>query len=160
MSLPSQIKWLFTDVDGVLTDGGVYYSGNGEELKKFNLKDGMGAERLRKLTSIQIGIITGENSPIVSRRAEKLKIEVVFLGIKDKPTVLTDFIAKHELSWENIAYIGDDLNDLEAIQLAGYTACPADSAPEILEEADYICTKRGGEGAFREFCELLISRNS
>mgnify|MGYP001009485319 CR=1 FL=1 len=154
------IKWLFTDVDGVLTDGGVYYSAQGEELKKFNLRDGMGAERLRKLSDIQIGIITGENSEIVKRRAEKLKIETIFLGIKDKQAVLTKFIEDRNLSFDNIAYIGDDLNDYEVICESAYTACPADSAPEIKEIASYICKQKGGDGAFREFCELLIKINN
>ncbi len=154
------IKWLFTDVDGVLTDGGVYYSSKGEELKKFNLKDGMGAERLRNLTNIQIGIITGENSEIVSQRAKKLKIEHVFLGIKDKNAVLQKFINDNNLSYENIAYIGDDLNDYEVIVKSAFTACPSDSVSEIKEIASYICQNKGGEGAFREFCELLIKMNN
>lgn len=152
------IRWLFTDVDGVLTDAGVYYSAQGEELKKFNLRDGMGAERLRKLTDIQIGIITGENSEIVQRRAEKLKIETVFLGIKDKKAVLTAFLEEQNLGFEHIAYIGDDLNDYDVMKLAGMTACPVDSAPEIKEIARYVCKQKGGDGAFREFCELLIHK--
>jgi 3-deoxy-D-manno-octulosonate 8-phosphate phosphatase (KDO 8-P phosphatase) len=89
-----KIKWLFTDVDGVLTDCGVYYSENGEELKRFSLRDGMGAERLRKFTNIQIAIMTGENSGPVSRRAEKLKIEKVFLGVKDKLSVMKQFLLR------------------------------------------------------------------
>jgi 3-deoxy-D-manno-octulosonate 8-phosphate phosphatase (KDO 8-P phosphatase) len=160
MTQKTKIEYLFTDVDGVLTDAGVYYSSKGEELKKFNLRDGMGAERLRKLTSIQIGIITGENSEIVQRRAEKLKIEIVFLGIKDKLNVLSKFLEEEELQWNQIAYIGDDLNDFEVMKYAGITACPADSAKEILEIANFHCKKKGGEGAFREFCEYLISCNS
>jgi 3-deoxy-D-manno-octulosonate 8-phosphate phosphatase (KDO 8-P phosphatase) len=153
----SKIRYLFTDVDGVLTDGGVYYSSAGEELKKFNLRDGMGAERLRKLTPIQIGIITGENSDIVQRRAEKLKISIVFLGIKDKLKILTEFLEDNKIQWSQIAYIGDDLNDYEVMKRVGVSACPADSAEEILEIATYRCKKNGGEGAFREFCEYLIS---
>lgn len=151
-----KIKYLFTDVDGVLTDGGVYYSAVGEELKKFNLRDGMGAERLRKLTPIQIGIITGENSEIVQRRAEKLKIEIVFLGIKDKLKVLNEFLEEKQIHWNQIAYIGDDMNDFEVMKLVGISACPSDSAEEIMEISKYRCIKKGGEGAFREFCEYLI----
>ncbi len=160
MNQKAEIKYLFTDVDGVLTDGGVYYSSNGEELKKFNLRDGMGAERLRKLTNIQIGIITGENSEIVSRRAEKLKIDIVFLGIKDKLAVLSNFLKENQLEWNQIAYIGDDLNDFEVMKVTGESACPADSAIEIKEISKFICKKNGGEGAFREFCEYLILSNS
>ena len=160
MSTKHEIKYLFTDVDGVLTDAGVYYSSKGEELKKFNLRDGMGAERLRKLTNIQIGIITGENSEIVSRRAEKLKIDIVFLGIKDKLSVLLKFLEENQMKWNQIAYIGDDLNDLEVMKKVGIAACPADSAKEIIEISTMICTKKGGDGAFREFCEYLISNYS
>jgi 3-deoxy-D-manno-octulosonate 8-phosphate phosphatase (KDO 8-P phosphatase) len=156
----SNIKWLFTDVDGVLTDGGVYYSAQGEELKKFNLRDGMGAERLRAMTGIQIGFLTGENSEIVTRRAEKLKIEKVFLGIKNKDFVMTKFLEEQNLSYENLAYIGDDMNDFEVMQNAGMTACPADSADEIIRISKYVCKKNGGAGAFREFCEYLISKYS
>lgn len=153
------IKWLFTDVDGVLTDGGVYYSASGENLKKFNLRDGMGAERLRKLTPIQIGIITGEDSDIVLRRAEKLKIDIVFLGIKNKLETLHNFCVERQISISEIAYIGDDMNDYDVMQKVTQTACPADSADEIKEIAGYVCKRNGGHGAFREFCEYLIKLN-
>jgi 3-deoxy-D-manno-octulosonate 8-phosphate phosphatase (KDO 8-P phosphatase) len=158
-NLASQISYLFTDIDGVWTDCCIYYSAKGEELKKFSYRDGMGAERLRNLTSINIAIITGENSEIVSRRAEKLKITNVFLGIKNKLEVVEKFIAENNLTWENIAYIGDDLNDLEVMKKAAFTACPADAFDDIYNLANYKCTKKGGEGAFREFCELLIKLN-
>lgn len=151
-----RIKYLFTDVDGVLTDGGVYYSDQGEAMKKFSLRDGMGVERLRKLTGIQIGIITGENSPIVQRRAEKLKITELHLGIKDKEALLTDRAKTLGLEWDEIAYIGDDLNDLAVMKRVGFCAAPADAEEDIIEIAHYTCKRKGGEGAFREFCELLI----
>lgn len=152
----SDIKWLFTDIDGVWTDCCIYYSAQGEELKKFSYRDGMGAERLRNLTPINIAIITGENSQIVARRAEKLKINQVFLGIKNKLEVIENFIKENNLTWDNIAYIGDDLNDLDAMKKASITACPADAFDTIYNLAQYKCIKKGGEGAFREFCEVLI----
>jgi len=155
---PKDIQWLFTDIDGVWTDCCIYYSAKGEEFKKFNYRDGMGVERLRKHTSIQIGIITGENSPMVARRAEKLKIDTVFLGVKNKLEIIEEFIREKKLSWENIAYIGDDLNDLDAMNKAGMTACPADAFEDVYEMAQHKCKKKGGEGAFREFCEILISK--
>jgi YrbI family 3-deoxy-D-manno-octulosonate 8-phosphate phosphatase len=154
------IKWLFTDIDGVWTDCCIYYSPRGEELKKFSYRDGMGAERLRNLTDIKIAIITGENSEIVSRRAEKLKIEHVFLGIKNKFEVVENFLKEHNLSFENLAYIGDDLNDLEVMRKVGITACPADAFDDIYQMADFKCIKQGGEGAFREFCEFLIKEKT
>ena len=120
------IKWLFTDIDGVWTDCCIYYSAEGEELKKFSYRDGMGVERLRKFTSIQIAIITGENSPMVARRAEKLKIDQVFLGVKNKLAVIEEFIKENNLTWNQIAYIGDDMNDFDAMK-------------DILSIADYQC---------------------
>lgn len=154
------IKWLFTDIDGVWTDCTIYYSARGEEMKRFSYRDGMGAERLRKLTSINIAIITGENSEIVTRRAEKLQINTVFLGIKNKKEIIERFLIENNLKWSEIAYIGDDVNDLDSMLLAGLRACPADAIDEIKATSDYICEKKGGEGAFREFCEYLINTQS
>lgn len=156
-----KIKWLFTDVDGVLTDCGVYYSSEGEELKRFSLRDGMGAERLRKFTPIQIAIMTGENSGPVSRRAEKLKIDTVFLGVKDKVKVMEEFLKSNHLNYDEIAYIGDDLNDFDVISKVGISACPNDAVDPIKEIVDFIAPNKGGFGAFRDFCEWIIkSRKS
>ena len=155
-----KIKLLITDCDGVLTDGGVYYSANGEEMKKFNLRDGMGVERLRKVCNIDIGIMTGENSAIVTRRAEKLKITHLYLGIKDKKLRLSEILSLHNLQSDEIAYIGDDLNDYEVIGEVGLSASPSDGAALIKERVDYICSLPGGAGAFREFAELIINLRS
>lgn len=154
------LKWLFTDIDGVWTDCTIFYSAKGEEMKAFSYRDGMGAERLRNLTNIQIAIITGENSEIVSRRAEKLKITNVFLGVKNKLEVVEKFIAEYNLTWENIAYIGDDLNDMEVMKRVALSACPADAFEDIYKIAQIKGKKKGGEGAFREFCEYLIKLNN
>ena len=155
-----KIKLLITDCDGVLTDGGVYYSANGEEMKKFNLRDGMGVERLRKVCNIDTGIMTGENSAIVTRRAEKLKITHLYLGIKDKKLRLSEILSLHNLQSDEIAYIGDDLNDYEVIGEVGLSASPSDGAALIKERVDYICSLPGGAGAFREFAELIINLRS
>jgi 3-deoxy-D-manno-octulosonate 8-phosphate phosphatase (KDO 8-P phosphatase) len=152
-----KIKLLLTDCDGVLTDGGVYYGEQGEVLKKFNIKDGMGVERLRKLADIQTGIITGEMSPSVAKRAEKLKITELHLGIKDKLLVLMQIMVNKNLTKEQIAYIGDDVNDIEIMQKVGLSACPSDAINFTKNIADYVCENRGGEGCFREFAELLIA---
>lgn len=151
-----RIKLLITDCDGVLTDGGVYYGEEGENLKKFNIRDGMGVERLRKLAGIDTAIITGEKSPSVIKRAEKLKIEELHLFVKDKPLVLKALISKYSLKAEEVAYIGDDYNDAEVMKLVGLTACPADALPGIKAIANYVCQAKGGEGCFREFAELII----
>jgi 3-deoxy-D-manno-octulosonate 8-phosphate phosphatase (KDO 8-P phosphatase) len=151
-----KIKLLLTDCDGVLTDGCVYYSERGEELKKFSLRDGMGVERLRTLCNIDSGIITRENSEIVRRRGEKLKMQHLYLGAHNKKEKLLEVLEKHKLSLNEIAYIGDDMNDLEVLELAGLSACPADAFEPIKKSVHYICQAPGGAGAFREFAELII----
>ena len=152
----SKIKLLITDCDGVLTDGGVYYGESGEHLKKFNIRDGMGVERLRKLAGIETAIVTGEKSLSVIARAEKLKIGELHLSAKDKPQVLREIMGRLELTGEQIAYIGDDYNDMEIMQLVGFTAAPSDALLGIKNRVDYICQAKGGKGCFREFAELII----
>ncbi len=155
-----KIKLLLTDNDGVLTDTGVYYSAKGEELKRFSIRDGMGVERLREIASVETGIITGEESGTVIKRAEKLKITELYLGIKKKHLLLGEILKKNNLKAENIAFIGDDVNDIELMKLVGFTATPADGIPEIRKMVDYICKNKGGNGAFREFAELIIKLKS
>jgi len=154
-----KIKLVLTDNDGVLTDTGVYYSGTGEMLKRFSIRDGMGVERLKKILKIETGIITGELSDSVKKRAEKLEIKELHLGVKDKPDVLNKILKANNLKPENIAFIGDDVNDTELIKLAGLTASPADAMPDIKKIVDYVCDEKGGNGAFREFAELIIVLN-
>lgn len=156
----AEIKLLLTDVDGVLTDNGVYYSEAGEVMKRFSIRDGMGVERLRKLCGIETGIITGELSPSVSRRAEKLGIVELHLGVKDKLGKLSEILERTQLHWSQIAYIGDDVNDLEVLERVGISACPADAMEHVTCMANYICQQKGGYGAFREFAEWLIKWRS
>jgi len=151
------IKMVLTDNDGVLTDTGVYYSENGEELKRFSIRDGMGVERLRNLLSIETGIITGEFSGSVKKRAEKLKITELYLGAKEKDILLGEILRKNNLKAENIAYIGDDVNDIGIMKLVGLTASPGDAMIEVKSIVDYVCEHNGGNGAFREFAELIIT---
>ncbi len=151
------IRFLLTDSDGVLTDNGVYYSAAGEEMKRFSIRDGMGVERLRKFAAVDVGVITGEHSGPVQRRAEKLAIEELHLGIKDKPAVLRNILARRSLAPEEVAYIGDDTNDEEVMQLVALAACPADATPFARAVAHYVCPSRGGYGAFRDFAELIIA---
>jgi len=152
----ANIRLLLTDCDGVLTDAGAYYSANGEELKRFSLRDGMGVERLRELAGVETGIITGENSLLVARRAEKLQIVELHLGAKNKKQTLLNILERRHLKPEQVAYIGDDMNDEAVMRFVGLSACPADAFEDILQIADYICRKPGGHGAFREFAELII----
>ena len=154
-----KIKLVLTDNDGVLTDTGVYYSDDGEMLKRFSIRDGMGVERLRKILEIETGIITGELSGSVKKRAEKLEIKELHLGVKDKPNLLKQILRENKLKVENIAFIGDDVNDIELINLVGLTAAPADAMPDVKKIVDYVCEEKGGNGAFREFAELIIALN-
>ncbi|MCC6461076.1 MAG: HAD family hydrolase [Saprospiraceae bacterium] len=150
------IRLLLTDCDGVLTDAGVYYSEHGEALKRFSMRDGMGVERLQQLLGIETGIITGEHSPIVARRAAKLGITELYLGAKDKHQSLLDLLARRQLGPEQVAYIGDDYNDEAILRAVSFSACPADALPGIRQLVDYVCQAYGGHGAFREFAELII----
>lgn len=153
----SRIKLLLTDCDGVLTDGGVYYGEAGEEFKKFGIRDGMGVERLHNFAAVTTGIITGELSPSLIKRAEKLKITELHLGVKDKPATFAEIINRLNLQPEEVAYIGDDTNDIEVMKLAGITACPADAISFVKEVAAITCQAKGGEGCFREFAEMIIA---
>ncbi len=156
-SKAAKIKLLLTDCDGVLTDTGVYYSDAGEEFKRFSIRDGMGVARLRELAQVETGIITGEVSLAVKRRAEKLKITEVYLGVKSKMQMLETIQAVSQLASEQIAYIGDDVNDLEILAAVGLSACPRDAMSMVKRRVDYVCRAGGGHGAFREFAELIIA---
>jgi 3-deoxy-D-manno-octulosonate 8-phosphate phosphatase (KDO 8-P phosphatase) len=152
-----KIKLVLTDNDGVLTDTGVYYSSKGEELKRFSIRDGMGVERLRKYASIETVIITGEDSGTVKARAEKLKITQYYPAVKKKAELLPEILKINKLNPENVAFIGDDANDFELMQLVGLKVTPSDGMNFIKEIADYICENKGGNGAFRELAELILA---
>lgn len=156
--MAKKIRLLLTDCDGVLTDGRVYYSARGEEMKAFSLRDGMGVERLRALAHVETGVITGENSEMVKKRMEKLAIREYHPGIADKYEVMKEIMAERELSSEQIAYIGDDCNDLEIMKHAGLTACPSDAQPLVRAIAHLVTENKGGHGAFREFAEFIIQK--
>jgi N-acylneuraminate cytidylyltransferase len=149
------LSWFFVDVDGTLTDGGMYYSAEGEALKRFNTRDAAGLRRLRE-RGINVGIITSEDSEIARARAAKLRIETVFTGVADKAATLRTFAADHHLELAHIGLVGDDLNDLPAMQILGFAACPADAVPEVRAAADLVATARGGHGAVREVCEGIL----
>lgn len=145
---------LVMDVDGTLTDGRIYMGATGEMIKAFDVKDGYGIVQLRKRGIVPV-IITGRNSDIVSRRAEELGITEVYLGVSDKLQKLKDIAESYNCSPDQIAYIGDDLNDLECICYCGVTACPADAVEEVKALAGYVCKNQGGRGAVREFVNCI-----
>jgi len=153
MSLP---KLILTDIDGVWTDGGMYYDQTGNELKKFNTSDSAGVLFAKKL-NIPVGIITGENTSIVSRRAEKLGIELLYQGISDKLEVVLHLCKELQIEVKDVAYIGDDIGDLEVLKTVGIAAAPKNAPTYIKKYAHFVTKKRGGEGAFREFVEKIIS---
>lgn len=151
-----KVELFVTDVDGTLTDGGMYYSANGEELKRFSTRDGMGFTLLHQ-AGIQTAILTSENSKIVEARADKLKIKNVFINSQNKVDDLLLLAEKLSISLENIAYIGDDVNDIEVMRLAGISACPCDAVSSIKNISGYVCKNKGGYGAVREFADLVLS---
>ncbi len=150
------IKILLTDVDGVLTDGGMYYTESGERMKKFNARDGMGVELLNK-ENIKTIFITREKSSIVKKRAIKLNISKCYLGVKNKESLLPKICMDFDVKPTEIAYIGDDINDLDIMKKVGFTATPKDGIKEIKKIADYTCSKTGGNCAFREIIDIIIS---
>lgn len=154
-SVLRNIKLFATDVDGVLTDAGMYYAESGDEWKKFNTRDGMGIKMLQA-HGVVTAIITQEQTKIVARRAQKLKIEEVFQGITNKAEVLSALAKKYGIALEHIAYIGDDVNDLPALKVAGFSSAPADCVDEVRAVVDYVCEKRGGEGAVREIADRIV----
>jgi N-acylneuraminate cytidylyltransferase len=155
-----RIKLVLTDVDGVLTDSGMYYSENGDELKKFNTRDGKAFELLRN-AGIQGGIITSEDTKLVERRAKKLKLDFLIQGAKDKVPALERVMAQTGYSAEEIAFVGDDLADVPLLARVGLGACPRDAVPEARKAAFYVCGQRGGEGCVREVAErILVARSS
>ena len=151
-----KIKLVITDVDGVLTDGSLFYSTEGVAMKKFNIKDGMGTLLLHD-AGIPCGVITSDPPDFIEARANRIKLDFLYAGIKNKKEKLQEICSEKNLSPENIAYIGDDVNDLEIIKAVGLSAAPSDSVPVILELVDYVCERNGGEGAFREFVDFILS---
>jgi len=154
-NLLRNIRLFATDVDGVLTDAGMYYSESGDEWKKFNTRDGMGIKLLQRAGLIT-AIITQERTKLVARRAEKLAIPELHQGIMDKLSVIRDMAQRHGIGLSQVAYIGDDVNDLESLKAVGFSAAPADGLQQVLDVVSYVCIKKGGEGAVREMAEMIL----
>lgn len=147
---------ILTDIDGVWTDGGMYYDGTNVELKKFNTYDSAGVLFAHHL-GIPVGILTGENTEIVRRRAEKLKVDYLYLGVKDKVDVAKELCEKLNIKLMDVAYIGDDLNDMKLLQLVGWAGVPTSAPSYVKALATIKLTKKGGDGVFREFVESLLT---
>lgn len=150
------IEYIVIDVDGTLTDAGIYYDEHGNELKKFSTRDAAGFFAAKTL-GIKTVILTGRECAATLRRMQELKVDHIVQNVKDKVSYLKNFMIENNIQKEQIAYIGDDLNDLPPMQLVGYVACPADSCKEIISIADYVSVKNGGSGVVRDVIEHLLT---
>jgi len=151
----SKIKALAIDVDGTLTDGGLWWGPAGEEMKRFSFVDIMGVSLMRRAGFI-LALISGEDSPLVSRYAEKLLIKDVVRGCRDKASALRAFAESHSLEMSEICFMGDDVNDIPAMEIAGLAAAPANAHSEAVTAAGFVCSKPGGNGAVRELADALL----
>jgi len=154
--IAGKIKAIAMDVDGVLTDGGVWWGPNGEEWKRFHFADIMGLSLARK-SGLVIALISGENSPLVNRLASKLGIADIHKDCKDKASALRTFAERYRLGLQEICFIGDDVNDLAALSIAGLSACPADARPSVREYCQVVTKLGGGNGAVREVVDMLLA---
>lgn len=152
------IKMLLLDVDGVLTDGRIIFGSDGLELKAFDVKDGHGLKLVQRC-GIQVGIITGRESDIVSHRAAELGIEILYQGAKDKLVPYREILEQHDLADAEIAYVGDDVVDLPILRRVGFSATVADAIDEVKPHVDYIASRPGGRGAVREICDHILKNN-
>jgi 3-deoxy-D-manno-octulosonate 8-phosphate phosphatase (KDO 8-P phosphatase) len=154
-----RIRLLVLDVDGVMTDGGIYYSAQGVALKRFYAHDGYGIVRARE-NGLALAIMSGRSSPVVTARARDLRITTVLQGIDNKLRTAGDLAKRRGLRLEELAFIGDDLFDLPLLQAVGLSAAPADARPEVRRRVDYVAEARGGEGVVREVIDLIIRHAS
>jgi 3-deoxy-D-manno-octulosonate 8-phosphate phosphatase (KDO 8-P phosphatase) len=155
----NQIKAIAMDVDGVLTDGGVWWGPNGEEWKRFSFADIMGLS-LAKKAGLYLAFISGEDSPLVDRMAAKFDITDIYKPCKDKGAALAQFIERHRFVAEQVAYIGDDVNDLGALEIAGLPCAPADARPAVLAKCKLVASAKGGQGAVREIIDTILATHA
>jgi 3-deoxy-D-manno-octulosonate 8-phosphate phosphatase (KDO 8-P phosphatase) len=151
----ARVRLMIFDVDGVLTDGTLYYSERGDELKAFNIRDGQGMRMLAG-TGVRLAIISGRRSPALAQRAANLGIDLLYQGIDDKLGAFGELTARLGLSPEACGFVGDDLIDLPILTRCGFAASVADGAPEVLSRVHYVTRAAGGRGAAREVCELIM----
>ncbi|WP_329805031.1 acylneuraminate cytidylyltransferase [Flavobacterium facile] len=154
-----QITYLVLDVDGVFTDGCVYYGAEGELMKKFDMRDGMGLEILRQ-NSVEVVVITSENSDLVAKRMQKLQIKHTFLGVKDKYSFLQNFVNEQKTTWGNLAYVGDDVNDLANLCTVGWSFAPNNATSIVKHHVDVVLNNNSADGAIREVCEWIMKYNT
>ena len=151
-----KIKLVLTDVDGVLTDGGMYYTKDGDVMKRFFVRDGMGVNLLKR-EGIPTIIITKEKNIVTKKWSDNMNIEKLYQGIVKKEDILKEVCKDYGLQTEEIAYIGDDINDIELLKLVGLSATPSDALDSVINICDYTCSHSSGNGAFRELADLILS---
>lgn len=149
------IKYLVIDVDGTMTDAGIYYDEHGNELKKFCTKDAAGFFSARR-AGMKILVLTGRKCAATERRMGEMKVDFLVQNCKDKVPYLETFLKEQGVTWEELGYLGDDLNDLAGMRRSGFSGCPADACSEVKAQADYISTVKGGYGAVRDIVEALL----
>ncbi len=150
------VKIIFSDVDGVLTDGGLYYSTEGVAFKRFNVKDGM-AVTLLKEAGIKCGVISSDKSNIIKTRAERLKMDFASTGVWEKKSEAERICSELNISLDQAAFIGDDLNDVPLLEAVGFSACPSDAVEEVKKKVDFVSGISGGNGVFREVADMILS---
>ncbi len=155
MACVQAIKLVLLDVDGVLTDGQIIIGAEGELCKQFHVNDGLGISIAQRM-GIKVGIITGRTGTIIQKRAQELGIKILYMGIKNKSLALQEILQQENLTLTEIAYMGDDLNDLAVLQVVGLSAAPANAVVEVKERVQYICHHAGGQGAVRELLEYIL----
>ncbi len=154
----SRVKLLLLDVDGVLTDGRIYYDNNGVETKAFDVKDGHGLKLIQR-AGIVVGIITGRSSDVVALRARELGIDIVYQGAKDKLVPYAEVLVTLGLTDDQVAYVGDDVVDLPILRRVGFSATVADAVDDIKPLVDYVAKRPGGRGAVREICDFILKNS-
>jgi len=153
-----RVRALITDVDGVLTDGGMYFDRGGQALKRFNVKDGYIVRPMQR-SGVLMAWVTGDDSDITRARAAKMGVDELCSGVDDKGRCVRELLVRHGIGSGEAVFMGDDLNDLPAMDQVGFCACPADASPQVLRRADLITSAKGGEGAVREVCDLILEWN-
>lgn len=156
--MEQKLKLLVIDVDGTMTDAGIYYDEQGNELKKFCTRDAAGFFAARTV-GIKIMVLTGRECAATTRRMKELKVDYIFQNVKNKAEFIEEFIKTNGITKEELGYIGDDLNDYPAMKLAGFVGCPSDSCSEIIAIADYVSSVKGGQGAVRDIIEYLLKQS-
>ena len=150
------IELVSLDTDGVLTDGGIYFSDTGEQFRKFNVKDGMGIKLIQAI-GVKIVIITSSTTPSIQHRASALDIDNVYLGVEDKKRKIIEISSEFALSLDQVAHIGDDLNDIPVMNIVGFPITVSDAVEDVKAIARFVTEKKGGEGAVREVCDLIVA---